>query len=326
MTKEFLELLICPSCSQRFAVIETTVGIPDNIEYGIIGCECSVYPIVHGILIHKDDEKTRSILHYVSAGKCWKALKMSFDYRPDLNKILLATAENANIGYRLLGYILCLTTLSKSRTHFPLFRLLDLAGKLRIQVFWTTYLKHRFSATSFWCSLPLLQYIEPQAKHVLDVGCGMGSFSFMMSKRIEEKSIVCQNLEFTGLYLARKYFVPQSNFICSDAGQHQPFPNETFDVVFSCDALQYVSEKENACREIIRMLNPKGLALLAHNHVPGFRDYAAQGSRGDFFDTIAIQQLFERYGAKLMLFDEGSIYEAIFPSIDFPGEKGIMEK
>lgn len=319
MTKQFLNTLVCRSCGQQFTVSRHVRVRSERIEYAVIQCGCAEFPVVNGILIHKRDEKTQQILSCVAAGDTWKALKKSFDYKPDLNKMFMATASNSSFGYTLLGYLLCLVTLSWPRTKIPLYRLLNLAGKLHVQVFWTTYLKHRFSATSFWCSLPFLRMIDPTVKQILDIGCGTGIFSFMIGKRVPESRIVCQNLEFTGLFLARQYFVPEANFICSDAGEKHPFPGEFFDVVFSCDALQYVSDREAACQEVVRLLKPEGLALLTHNHVPGFRDYAAQGPRGDFFDTTTIRQIFNKLGINITLVDESLIYQTNFPPLDYPG-------
>lgn len=314
MRKHVLDLLLCPSCKQSFILQQGVEVNTDNIVYGVIRCHCSSYPIVDGILIFKRSEKTRRIIKCVTERKPWQALKKCFDYRPDLNKMLMATAANASIGYKLLGYVMCLITFSKSRTNFSLFRLLDLAGKLRIQTFWTTYLKHRFSATSFRCAVPFLNLVDAGSKFVIDIGCGMGIFSYMMSKRIPEESIICQNLEFTGVYLARKYFVPGATFICSDAGERQPFPDEMFDVVFSCDALYCIAHAEQACEEIARLLSRKGIAILAHNHHPRLRDYSSQTSRGGFYDPDAFEKFFKGRGMSVELEDEERMYKKLFPS------------
>ncbi|MBI5215914.1 MAG: methyltransferase domain-containing protein [Ignavibacteriae bacterium] len=254
-------------------------------------------------------------MNKIEEKKLWKALQYSFDYKPDLNKLLLATAAKTSTGYRFIGYLLCLVTFSKSRINFPLYKLLDIASKLRIQVFWTTYLKHRFSATSYWTTLPLLNIIKPNTGIVLDIGCGMGIFSYVISKRISENSIICQNLEFAGLYLAKKYFVPNANFICSDAGTEFPFSNEMLDVVFSCDAIQYVSNKEILCSEIARMLNKNGIAILAHNHNPLYRDYASQNFRGDFFHPKEIENILKKCDMRAELIDEHVMYDNLFSGV-----------
>lgn len=299
----------------KFEMAEIVKASSGRILYGTIACDCSLYPIVEGILVYKNDDKTRDICSMIARRKLWKALKLSFDYMPDLNKVLMATTSNASLGYKLIGYILCLVAWSWPRTKISLYRLLNLAGKLHIQVFWTTYLKHRFSATSFWCTLPFLKLINLEVRYVLDVGCGMGVFSYMMSKRIPEHSIVCQNLEFAGLYIAQKYFVPGANFICSDAGEESPFPDDAFDVVFSCDALQYVKNKEHACEEISRLLNHGGVAILAHNHAPNRRDYMSQGFRGDFYDPSSAERIFTKRGVKVEVVNEEVIYNSLFPNI-----------
>ena len=149
---------------------------------------------------------------------------------------------------------------------------------------------------------------------MLDIGCGMGIFSYIFSKQIPEEQIVCQNLEFAGLYLARKYFVPKANFICSDAGEDSPFPDRAFDVVFSCDALQYVKNKEHACEEISRLLDQGGVAILTHNHSPNCRDYISQEFRGDFYDPSSVEAIFAKFGVKVEVVNEEVIYNDLFPN------------
>ncbi len=294
---------------------EVELASAERVLYGIIACRCSLYPIVEGVLVQKNDDKTKYVCTMIKQRKLWKSLKMTFDYKPDLNKVLMATARNASIGYKLLGYLLSLVTWSWPRTKIPLYRLLNLAGKLHIQVFWTTYLKHRFSATSFWCALPFIDMVGGGAKRLLDIGCGMGIFSYILSKQIPEEQIVCQNLEFAGLYLASKYFVPKANFICSDAGQDLPFREGAFDVVFSCDALQYVEDKENICKEISRLVKQDGIAVLAHNHTPNRRDYISQGFRGDFYEPNSAKAIFAKFGVKVEVLNEEVIYNSLFPNM-----------
>ena len=322
MKMDFLDILFCPSCQSTFQVYDLVEvqhllhSDAQRMIYGVVRCGCAEYPVVDGILIFKRDEKTRQVLDYVARKKTWAALKQCFDYGPDLNRLLLATASNATLPYKALGLVLRLLTGAGFRRPIPLYKLLHVASVLHIDRFWTTYLKHRHSATSFWCSIPFIQLIDSNATHALDVGCGMGIFSWVLSKRVAEESIICQNLDFAGLYLARKYFVPNANFICSDFGEQQPLPDGFCDVVFSCDALAYVDDKIHACNEIARVLRRDGLLILAHNHTPSRRDYISQNGRGDFLDPPTASEIFKKHGVTQYSIDEQTVHESLFPLTD----------
>ena len=53
MRKELLKVMICPDCGSGFHIQEIYNKENDEIDIGIVGCDCSEYPILDGILIYK---------------------------------------------------------------------------------------------------------------------------------------------------------------------------------------------------------------------------------------------------------------------------------
>ncbi|MBI3629683.1 MAG: methyltransferase domain-containing protein [Candidatus Rokubacteria bacterium] len=49
MRPEFLEILICPECRQRFTLLEPTFGTGGAIASGTLRCACGTYPVVDSI-------------------------------------------------------------------------------------------------------------------------------------------------------------------------------------------------------------------------------------------------------------------------------------
>lgn len=316
MTNDFLKILVCQKCLRHFELVSETKSEKSRVLFGSIKCLCSEFPIVEGIVIYKRNENIKLILENINKHDYGTALKLSLDYRPHLNWLLLATNDNAPYLFRLLGLIISAMAGTFNRKKITLFTLFNIAGKLNINKFWTTYVKHRFSATSFWCSLPFIEQVSHVQKFLLDIGCGMGLSSYIFSKRIPGKFIVCQNLEFSSLYIAKEFLISEANFICGDFSETQPFNPQTFDVIYSCDALQYIPNQEQTCKEIIRLLHKDGKAILTHNHSPMHQDFGGQGNRGDFFDPITAKTIFEKLepNSKVDIINEELVYKSLFPS------------
>jgi trans-aconitate methyltransferase len=315
MTESFLNLFRSPS-GAAFSVDQVFLKSGSDILYGTVRTDGNRYPIVDGILIYKHDAHTDTILRTLDRKKFFHALQLALDYKPDLNRFLLTASPHASLGYRVFGTLVAWLSGKPSRRALTLFDVLNAAAKLNVQPFWTAYLKHRFSATSFRAALPLIQSIAPRDGFLIDIGCGIGTASYMFSKRFAEEQMVCQNLEFAGLYLARRFVVPDANFLCSDFGTAQPFSDGSFAAVFSSDAIQYVANKSVACAEAARLLHPDGTALLVHNHTPHHKDFSGQRGRGELFAASEAETLFRSLGLHTVAISEPDVFNALYPSTD----------
>lgn len=68
---------------------------------------------------------------------------------------------------------------------------------------------------------------------------------------------------YVGLDISKnlsKYY--HKNFVVA-SGDHLPFPNESFDGIFTCATHEHIPELEKALNEIIRVLKPGGICLFA---------------------------------------------------------------
>lgn len=104
-------------------------------------------------------------------------------------------------------------------------------------------------------------YAPMSKDRLLDLGCGWGTFSFVLSPRVScvvgvdfsEKSIeLCR----TG---ARELGLDNVEFVCADAGD-TGLPADHFDVVLSADLYEhlYPMDSERVTREAFRVLKPEG--------------------------------------------------------------------
>ena len=103
---------------------------------------------------------------------------------------------------------------------------------------------------------------------VLDAGCGTGLVTLALNKAgYLPKRTVALDLSFKSLGVAKEQFqddkitneknidIVQGNLLSL------PFPDESFDVVFTCGALEYVPLGEGL-RELSRVLKPSGTLVL----------------------------------------------------------------
>ena len=135
------------------------------------------------------------------------------------------------------------------------------------------------SGTERKVSLLSLEIGAPRAavckRRILDLGCGIGHASAQISETIPGTSIIAADSDFTNLYLARRYVIPDECCLCVDAEVPLPFPDDFFDAVVCLDAFHYFRSKIALLRELDRVLQQHGLWLFLHLHNALQENYAA---------------------------------------------------
>jgi ubiquinone/menaquinone biosynthesis C-methylase UbiE len=114
----------------------------------------------------------------------------------------------------------------------------------------------------------LMGFDQFAGKRLLEVGCGMGTDLLQFARG----GALCTGVDLTprSIEISRRHFeiynVP-GNFLLSD-GERLPFPDETFDVVYSNGVLHHTPDTAGAVREVYRVLKPGGIAkvMLYYRH------------------------------------------------------------
>ncbi|MEM5474246.1 methyltransferase domain-containing protein [Hoeflea sp. AS60] len=104
--------------------------------------------------------------------------------------------------------------------------------------------------------------IDLSGSQVLDIGCGSGGITLFLAREYQPAGIVGFDVEQPVVDLATKRAMQQgladrASFVRGAPGP-LPFPDQSFDVVFSKDALIHVADKEALFADIYRVLKPGG--------------------------------------------------------------------
>jgi phosphoethanolamine N-methyltransferase len=123
----------------------------------------------------------------------------------------------------------------------------------------------------------VLSGIELTGKRVLDLGCGSGGITLFIAEKFHPKQIVGFDVELPVIARARHRatrmgLAGQVEFTQGPPGR-LPFPDESFDLVFSKDAMVHIPDKDAIFAEIVRVLKPGGMLaasdwLISHDGAP----------------------------------------------------------
>lgn len=108
--------------------------------------------------------------------------------------------------------------------------------------------------------------VPPQARHVLEVGCGTGNYTLGLAALSRQRWHV--GLDFALVAVresalkAARSGISNATFVSSDS-RNLPFPDDSFDLVFSEGLLCYVDDDRRAFREMVRVTKPEGSILVA---------------------------------------------------------------
>lgn len=151
-----------------------------------------------------------------------------------------------------------------------------------------------------------LPYVN--GKEVLEVGCNWGYGSHLMAGRA--RRVVGLDVSHESVdYGSRRFAKANLQLMVHDANQPFPFPDETFDVVFSSEVIEHIANYSGCLREMRRVLRPAGTLILktpnldyaprwhALNpyHLKVFRPGELQNLLQQHFGEVAMHGFAERY-------------------------------
>jgi len=118
----------------------------------------------------------------------------------------------------------------------------------------------------------LLPHLRPGAT-VLDVGCGPGTITVDLARRVAPGRVIAVEVTDAALDLAREQARTQQqgsiSFLVSDA-QDLDLPDDSVDVVHAHQVLQHLGDPVQALREMRRVCRPGGVVAVRDSDYAGF--------------------------------------------------------
>jgi ubiquinone/menaquinone biosynthesis C-methylase UbiE/DNA-directed RNA polymerase subunit RPC12/RpoP len=263
MRKDLLQLMRCPYCGSDFKIKEIYNDNEKEIMDGYICCECSKNPILDGILIVKNNSSNEYIIDCIKNGEFEKAMSFSFgEYNNDIWRAT-KSIENGRFGKIFKKYLLYFVN-NYSGIKYKKYVDTNFFCDLGNSTF-ENYLKHRFSSQTFWLLYPFIRPLKTKKERVLDICCGSGHASFVISKYVNPNELICVDGSFKNLYLTKNYF-SNAECIVIDANQQLPFKDNIFSSILMMDALHYIDARISLVNEFERIIDTEGILLILHVH------------------------------------------------------------
>ena len=100
------------------------------------------------------------------------------------------------------------------------------------------------------------QHVPLENRRILDVGCGIGMYTQAFCRY--SPHVYGIEIELERAIQA----IPRAAGVAQAAGEAIPFPENTFDVVFSHEVLEHVTDDRRTVREIVRVTRPGGHVVI----------------------------------------------------------------
>jgi uncharacterized protein YbaR (Trm112 family) len=277
MHEALLDLLRCPFCGTRVAIVEEVppARTVDGIGSALLGCECCAFPVVAGIPVMLADDPTRDAIKALEAGRHEEALfrLLGLD-APGVAAFRRVVEPGSGATYRDALAILCRDEEA-------------------------TYFVHRFSDPTFIVAEAILEALArqgPLAGRALDLCGGAGHLTRVLAglQALQTPTApirpgpVVADLFFWKLWLAARFTAPGSAPVCCDANQPLPFARGSFRLVLLSDAFPYIWHKRLLAEEMMRQAAPDGVIVLPHLHSALGENFSA----GNTLTPSAYQELF----------------------------------
>jgi SAM-dependent methyltransferase len=164
--------------------------------------------------------------------------------------------------------------------------------------FFDTVERHRYTEYAAWMP-QVMGFDKFRDARLLEVGCGMGTDLLQFARggaRCTGIDLTPRSIEITRHRF--RLYDADGAFMISD-GEHLPFLDESFDVVYSNGVLHHTPDTAGAIREVHRVLRPGGTAkvMLYHrNSLNYWFDIVLRRGvlRGDFLRGRSVAEIMSR--------------------------------
>lgn len=139
----------------------------------------------------------------------------------------------------------------------------------------------------------------PGVDRILDLGCGTGTSADLFKRILPEAQWIGLDIEESPEVASRSRTGVEFH---SFDGINIPFPDESFDLIFSNQVLEHVRQPVELLKEVRRVLKPEGVMVGSTSHLEPYHSFSVRN--------------YTPYGFLLLLEESGLYLEEIRPGID----------
>jgi uncharacterized protein YbaR (Trm112 family) len=248
MRIDTLEILRCPYCGGRLELVTSTFHETgsDEVQNGILGCECCVFPVVDGI----------AVMHLLPAAVA--AREHLEQRRPDrARRAMLGLTDDEAVPFERLA-----------NTPEATYReIVDSFGS-RLEA---GYFLYRFSDPTYVVADAVVRAVGgtvlAEGGRAIDICGGSGHLTRSLLD-LSSTIPVLADLYFAKVWLARRFIAPGCEPICCDGNSPLPFARGAFTYAMCSDAFMYIWTKRQFVLEMLRLIDNKGrsAAVISHTH------------------------------------------------------------
>ena len=247
-----LDIFRCPYCGGRLDLVRslfhrTSSAGGDEIEDGILGCECCTFPVIAGIpVLHLQGQATVA-RDEVQAGQPDRALLTMAGVEEAQRAQFEATIQSDTCTYR------------------------DVVDALGPN-FEGGYFLYRFSDPTYVVADAVVRAVARTVLHsqrrAIDVCGGSGHLTRSLLD-LSSPAPVIADLFFAKIWLARRFTAPGCEAVCCDGNAPLPFARGAFGFAMCSDAFMYIWTKRLLVGEMVRLIDgdgEPGAVVISHAH------------------------------------------------------------
>ena len=242
-----LDILRCPYCGGRLELVESLFHrrSSDEIQDGILGCQCCIFPVVDGI----------PVLHLLPAATT--ARDQMQDGRPDLARRTMVGLDD-EAGARAFESVAESNTATYRET-------VEALGPN----FEGGYFLYRFSDPTYIVAQAVTRAVGATvlgvSKRAIDICGGSGHVTRTLLD-LSSAPPVLADLFFPKIWLARRFTAPGCEPVCCDGNAPMPFVRGAFSLAMCTDAFMFIWTKRQFVNEMERLVDASGTVLIGHAH------------------------------------------------------------
>ena len=253
MLIETLDVLRCPYCGGRLALVDSLFHrrTADDIQDGILGCHCCLFPVVDGIPVLHLQPSSILAIDQVKSGRADLARRTMVGLEDEAQaEAFEAVAASDTATYR--------ETVEALGPNFE-------GG----------YFLYRFSDPTYVVAQAVVHAVASTVlgatRRAIDI-CGGSGHVTRTLLGLSSAPPVLADLYFSKIWLARRFTAPGCEPVCCDGNAPMPFARGVFGFAMCTDAFMYIWTKRQFVGEMERLVDDRrsgaapGAVLIGHTH------------------------------------------------------------